>query len=918
MNSLLQTLSHIPYFRKAVFHMPTTDEDDPDKSIPLALQRIFYKLQYSETSVSTKQLTKSFGWDTYDTFMQHDVQELNRVLCDKLEEKMKSTSVENTIKFLFEGTLQNYIRCTEVDYESRRDESFYDLQMNVKGCKDIYQSFNEYVKEEMLDGDNQYQTDKFGKQDARKGVKFSRFPPVLELHLKRFEYDFVSDAMVKLNDRFEFPNSLDLDIEDGKYLSEEADRAVRNLYRLHSVLVHSGGPHGGHYYAYVRPLRKSQWLKFDDERVLKVSEKEAVDGQFGGEEQRNFHYPGPGMRYNKMSNAYMLVYIRESEIDQINLEVTAEDIAPHLRAGLEREQKEKERKRKEKLEAHMYTVVKIATDNDMRQQIGKDRFFDLVNHDAVYSMRVKKESNILELKQLVWKQLGIPPSHQRYWLWAKRQNHTYRPDRPLEGEVDELSAIMDIREDMAAMPTKFQADLKLYLEVPSNFTLPTSVPVEMPPITAEDKSSFAPYNSQEDILLFLKYFDHVSETLEYCGCHSAKAYHKLAELLPALCTSKGFSTSIGLMVYEEVEFESNVRFELIETHRTLKQCELQSGDIICFQKAPNHNIAAPLPLLPDFFNNVKNRVDVTVFPLSTPKENGISVTMDKRMSYDDVCSTIATRISCNPLHLRLTLHNCYSDLPKPQPLKYRGVDTLEDMLNSGMQKISDTLFQEVLEIPLVEYDSKKSLKICWHNSQAEEVKTLNLLLAKETSVEQALEVLKEQVTLEYSIGRLRLMEVFNHRIYKIFQPTEEIDSINDQYWTIRAEEMPPEEVAMEVADKVIHVRHFYRDQRMNMTHNFGEPFLLLVREREEMASVRQRVQEKLKITEEEMTKWKIAVVSFGRVEYLSDTDIVRTKFRKHENYGNWDDYMGLEHAHVPDKKKPGNRMVYDKPVKIWG
>lgn len=47
------------------------------------------QLQYSKTSVSTKDLTKSFGWGTYDAFMQHDVQELNRVLCDKLEEKMK-------------------------------------------------------------------------------------------------------------------------------------------------------------------------------------------------------------------------------------------------------------------------------------------------------------------------------------------------------------------------------------------------------------------------------------------------------------------------------------------------------------------------------------------------------------------------------------------------------------------------------------------------------------------------------------------------------------------------------------------------------------------------------------------------------------------------------------------------------------
>jgi hypothetical protein len=47
---------------------------------------------------------------------------------------------------------------------------------------------------------------------------------------------------------------------------QQADRSVRNLYRLHSVLVHSGGVHGGHYYAYIRPDGK-QWLKFDDMSV---------------------------------------------------------------------------------------------------------------------------------------------------------------------------------------------------------------------------------------------------------------------------------------------------------------------------------------------------------------------------------------------------------------------------------------------------------------------------------------------------------------------------------------------------------------------------------------------------------------------------------------------------------------------------
>ena len=48
------------------------------------------QLQFGDAAVSTKDLTRSFGWDTYEAFMQHDVQELSRVLCEKLEEKMKA------------------------------------------------------------------------------------------------------------------------------------------------------------------------------------------------------------------------------------------------------------------------------------------------------------------------------------------------------------------------------------------------------------------------------------------------------------------------------------------------------------------------------------------------------------------------------------------------------------------------------------------------------------------------------------------------------------------------------------------------------------------------------------------------------------------------------------------------------------
>ena len=63
----------------------------------LALQKLFFQLENSRSPVSTRELTKSFGWESYESFLQHDVQELNRVLCEKLEEKMKSaTKSENS------------------------------------------------------------------------------------------------------------------------------------------------------------------------------------------------------------------------------------------------------------------------------------------------------------------------------------------------------------------------------------------------------------------------------------------------------------------------------------------------------------------------------------------------------------------------------------------------------------------------------------------------------------------------------------------------------------------------------------------------------------------------------------------------------------------------------------------------------
>ncbi|KAG5237924.1 NtN2 family protein [Salix suchowensis] len=908
MNSLLQTLYHIPYFRKAVYHMPTTENDIPSGSIPLALQSLFYKLQYSDTSVATKELTKSFGWDTYDSFMQHDVQELNRVLSEKLEDKMKGTVVEGTIQQLFEGHHMNYIECINVDYKSTRKESFYDLQLDVKGCRDVYASFDKYVEVERLEGDNKYHAEQHGLQDARKGVLFIDFPPVLQLQLKRFEYDFMRDTMVKINDRYEFPLQLDLDRENGKYLSPEADRSVRNLYTLHSVLVHSGGVHGGHYYAYIRPTLSDQWFKFDDERVTKEDVKRALEEQYGGEEelpQTNPGFNNSPFKFTKYSNAYMLVYIRESDKEKVICNVDEKDIAEHLRIRLKKEQEEKEQKRKEKAEAHLYTIIKVARSEDLLEQIGKDVYFDLVDHDKVRSFRIQKQITFNLFKEEVAKEFGIPVQFQRFWLWAKRQNHTYRPNRPLTPQ-EEAQSVGQLRE---VSNKANNAELKLFLEV--------EIGQDLRPVPPPEKT-------KEDILLFFKLYDPSKEELRYVGRLFVKGSGKPLEILTKLNEMAGFAPDQEIELYEEIKFEPNVMCEHIDNRLTFRSSQLEDGDIVCFQKPPQmgSNEQCRYPDVPSFLEYMHNRQVVRFRSLEKSKEDEFCLELSKLHTYDDVVERVANHLGLDdPSKIRLTSHNCYSQQPKPQPIKYRGVDHLSDMLVHYNQT-SDILYYEVLDIPLPELQGLKTLKVAFHHAIKDEVVIHTIRLPKQSTVGDVINDLKTKVELSHPSAELRLLEVFYHKIYKIFPHNEKIENINDQYWTLRAEEIPEEEKNLGPHDRLIHVYHFTKDTTQNQVQvqNFGEPFFLVIHEGEALADVKMRIQKKLQAPDEEFSKWKFAFLSLGRPEYLQDSDIVSNRFQRRDIYGAWEQYLGLEHSDNAPKRSYAanqNRHTFEKPVKIY-
>ncbi|KAL5702529.1 ubiquitinyl hydrolase 1 [Ranunculus cassubicifolius] len=831
MNSLLQTLYHIPCFRKAVYRMST----NVNEGIPLALLTLFYKLQYGGNSAETNALTKSFGWKTSDGFQQHDVQELNRVLCERLEDKMKGTVVEGKIQELFGGHHMNYIECIDVDYKSTRKESYYDIQLDVKGCRDVYASFDKYVEVERMEGDNKYHAEQHGLQDAKKGVTFVDFPPVLQLQLKRFEYDCTEEAMVKINDKYEFPLTLDLDRDNGKYLSPDSVKGVRNLYTLHSVLVHRGGVNRGHYYAFIRPTLSNQWFKFDDERVTKEEEKMAVEENYGGEDD---------FKFTRDASAYMLVYVRASDKDKIICSVDEKDIDDDLRMRLKEEQEEQERREKERAEAHLYTTIKVARDQDLAEQIGSDIYFDLFDHEKVTSFRVKKQLPFKIFQEEVAEKFGVRVEAQLFWLWEKTWGegyHTCRQLSPLEKQLP----IVALKKQM------------LFLQVePDLCLLPNSLPEK----------------TVEDILLFCKLYDPKTEQVRYVGRLFVKDSGKPTEVLSKLNKMAGFADDVEIDLYVESRSERGViSCERIDKNKSF--CELEDGSIIWLQRssiADKTGEEFQHPDVPSFFEYLLNLLDVHFRYLDKPNVDEFCLRMSKTFSYDVVVEEVARHLGVeDPTKIRLRSPSNYYQQPDSPPIEYRSPGQLSDMLRSY-----NTLYYEILDIPLPELEKLITLDVIFHpyNRIGEHDEIHSIRVPKESTVCDVLNELKTKVELSHPNAELRLLGMHGHRIREVYSSTENIDSIDVNRCDFRADEIPEEEKHIGPNDHLIRAYHITK-------HGYsGESFMLVLHEGETLLEVKRRIQNKLNVEDEKFSKWKFACCLFHTSHDLEDTDVVSSCF----------------------------------------
>lgn len=876
MNSLLQTLFFTNQLRKAVYQMPT-ESDDSSRSVALALQRVFYELQFSDKPVGTKKLTKSFGWETLDSFMQHDVQELCRVLLDNMESKMKGTCVEGTIPRLFEGKMTSFIRCKHVNYTSTRVEPFYDVQLNVKGKKNIFESFKDYCAVESLEGENKYDASDYGLQEAEKGIIFESFPPVLHLHLLRFQYDPLTDTNIKINDRFEFPEKLNL--EQFLQHSESTPAA----YTLHAVLVHSGDNHGGHYVVFINPKGDNKWCKFDDDVVSRCTKQEAIDHNFGGHED--------DITVKHCTNAYMLVYIRDSAIHEVLQSVTEQDIPEQLIERLQEERRQEALRRKERNEAHLYMNVQIVTEDHFAGHQGNDLFDQEKINFRVF--RVKKVATLRELMEILSEQMKYPISMIRPWPITYRTNQTCRP-LALDMELDLDKTIIDLADN--ANPWT------LFLET-------------VQPDSGRDH--LPDFDKESDVLLFFKLYDPKNKRISYCGHTYMSIAAKAKELVPILNEKAGFPLDTPLTLYEEVKPNMVERIGDLELPLEKVLEELMDGDIIVFQRADINVEDCELPTVNDYFRDLFYRVEVTFCDKTIPNDPGFTMELSLRMNYEQMAVAVAQRLGTDPYLLQFFKAQNYRDGPGiPLRCTYEG--TLKDLLVYFKPRQPKKIYYQQLSIRVNELENKKQFKCVWVNNKLKEEKELILYPNKNGSVVDLLEEARKQVDLSDSgSGRLRLLEVISCKITNVQREDVQLECLNAANTkTYRIEEIPKDELELADDELLIPVAHFHKE----VFSTFGVPFLLKIKHREPFSRVKERIQRKLDIPDKEFEKYKFAIILMGRPQYIgeeSDYSVSLQDFLSQPPQGGTlqsRPWLGLEHINKAPKRSRYNYL--EKAIKI--
>ena len=235
---------------------------------------------YNKTNI----MQKKEGWKNLIFPFNSEKHTINSIV----DAALQKNNVIEDIELLFKITWKPLVipkfeeinKAIEICKSSKLDEIFQNLivkeiskktkkeeknEKNEKKCINLEDLLKNFSETEKLTSDNQWFCPKC--KDFRladKKMEIYSINEIVIIHLKRFRNNKKIDKLVN------FPIE-DLDL--GKYLSNNKESYI---YDLFAVANHSGGLHGGHYYAYCKNSKEGEWFEFNDSNVNIIETKKIV------------------------------------------------------------------------------------------------------------------------------------------------------------------------------------------------------------------------------------------------------------------------------------------------------------------------------------------------------------------------------------------------------------------------------------------------------------------------------------------------------------------------------------------------------------------------------------------------------------------------------------------------------------------
>ncbi|CAH9099671.1 unnamed protein product [Cuscuta epithymum] len=307
-NSVLQTLYFCVPFREQLLEYYSNNKtpSDADENLLTCLADLFMQIssQKKKTGViapkrfvhrlkKQNEIFRSYMHQDAHEFLNYLLNELVDILereSNAVKTDRENSSSENIVHANgaqkeplvtwvhknFQGILTNETRCLCCETVTARDETFFDLSLDIEQNSSITSCLKNFSSTETLNAEDKFFCDKCcSLQEAQKRMKIKKPPHILVIHLKRFKYIEQLGRYKKLSYRVVFP----LELKLSNTTVEDADAE----YSLFGVVVHVGsGPNHGHYVSLVKS--HNHWLYFDDENVEMIDES-AVQTFFGSAQE---------------------------------------------------------------------------------------------------------------------------------------------------------------------------------------------------------------------------------------------------------------------------------------------------------------------------------------------------------------------------------------------------------------------------------------------------------------------------------------------------------------------------------------------------------------------------------------------------------------------------------------------------------